>query len=86
MEKAKGLEVCTRLRNDRGGKPKLKILESGSDDDSESFWGALGGKGMITSADEGGCDAAEEKKAKAQDKAIESKSTKRKATTSNSTT
>ena len=66
MEKAKGLEVCTRLRNDRGGKPKMKILESGTDDESETFWEALGGKGSITSADDGGSDAAEEKKAKAE--------------------
>ncbi len=66
MEKTKGLEVCTRLRNDRGGKPTLKILESGSDDESESFWSALGGKGTVASADEGGSDEAEEKKAKAE--------------------
>ena len=62
MEKTKGLEVCTRLRNDRGGKPKMKILDSGTQDDSEAFWEALGGKGPIASAEEGGSDAAEEKK------------------------
>ena len=66
MEKTKGLEVCTRLRNDRGGKPKMKILDSGTEDDSEAFWEALGGKGPIASAEEGGSDAAEEKKAKAE--------------------
>lgn len=62
MEKAKGLEVCTRLRNDRGGNPVMQTLD-GPDCDCDSFWDQLGGKGPVASADAGGSDAAEEKKA-----------------------
>ena len=62
MEKAKGLQVCTRLRNDRGGNPAMQVLD-GPDADCDSFWEQLGGKGPIMSAEEGGSDAAEEKKA-----------------------
>ena len=66
MEKAKALTVCTRLRDDRGAKPVVHIIESSEKDEERTtgFWEALGGYAAPATAEEGGDDKAEEKKAK----------------------
>ena len=66
MEKAKALTVCTRLRDDRGAKPVVRIIESSEKDEERTtgFWEALGGYATPATAEEGGDDKAEEKKAK----------------------
>jgi hypothetical protein len=66
MEKAKALTVCTRLRDDRGAKPVVRIIESSEKDEERTtgFWEALGGYAAPATAEEGGDDKAEEKKAK----------------------
>lgn len=64
MEKAKALTVCTRLRDDRGAKPVVHIIESSEKDEERTteFWDALGGYAVPATAEEGGDDKAEEKK------------------------
>ena len=66
MEKAKALNVCTRLRDDRGANPVVHILESTEEhvERTAAFWEALGGYSEVRSAEDGGSDKAEEKKAK----------------------
>eukprot|EP00742_Colponemidia_sp_Colp-10_P001498 GILJ01001608.1.p1 GENE.GILJ01001608.1~~GILJ01001608.1.p1 ORF type:complete len:830 (-),score=172.89 GILJ01001608.1:131-2620(-) len=59
-EKAKGLDVMRKIRDrERGGQAELVNLD-GTVDEAE-FWAALGGKGPIRSADEGGSDEVAEK-------------------------
>jgi hypothetical protein len=65
MEKMKGLEVVSRIKDDeRGGRAKAEIIDMGKEPDE--FWAALGGKGKIKSAEEGGDDLAFEKMAVSQ--------------------
>ena len=66
MEKAKALNVCTRLRDDRGALPTVHVLESSDKDDERAtiFWETLGGYAAPKSEEEGGSDKAEEKAAK----------------------
>jgi advillin len=66
MEKAKALNVCTRLRDDRGALPNVHVLEASEKDTDRTtpFWEALGGYSEPASADEGGSDKAEENMAK----------------------
>jgi gelsolin len=45
-EKRKGEEVVQGLMNERNGRPKKTVLQSGDDD--AKFWALLGGKGAIT--------------------------------------
>jgi advillin len=46
-EKAKGLEVASRIRNEeRGGRATITLLEE--EPDNNDFWGALGGKINVT--------------------------------------
>lgn len=61
MEKAKALDLTVRLRDERMNRLKASVvlLEEGAEEDK--FWTALGGKGPIASADEGGDDAEFEK-------------------------
>jgi len=61
MEKAKALDLTVRLRDERMNRlnAKVVLLEEGQED--EAFWKALGGKGTVASADEGGDDAEFEK-------------------------
>jgi hypothetical protein len=73
MEKAKGLATCTMLRDDRGAKPVVHIIESSEGEAkgrgvrAKAFWDELGGypgDGGIAGADAGGDDREEERKAK----------------------
>jgi advillin len=51
-EKAKGLELITKINGDeRGAKAKLHFLDSGRNDDPE-FWKLLGGKSGVKGANE----------------------------------
>jgi len=66
MEKAKALTVCTRLRDDRGALPEVRVLDSSEKDDERTteFWVNIGGYAPPKSAEDGGDDKAEEKLAK----------------------
>jgi hypothetical protein len=70
MEKAKALATLTLLRDDRGAKPKIHVIESSEGAAGErgaTFWEALGGypgADGIAGADAGGDDREEERKAK----------------------
>lgn len=55
FERAKGGELCTAIRNERGALPKITVIEEGKDD-NDTFWEHLGGKGPIPTAEEGGDD------------------------------
>lgn len=51
-------EVVRAMKDERGGKPEAYIYTEGdSDAGLNKFWDALGGKGSIKSAKEGGDDA-----------------------------
>ena len=54
MEKAKALDLTTRLRDEKAAKSKLVQEDEGQE--SAAFWQELGGKGPIATADEGGND------------------------------
>ncbi|XP_015765697.1 PREDICTED: advillin-like [Acropora digitifera] len=62
-ERMKGIEVARRIRDEeRGGKAKLVIIDEGKDHRDESkFFEALGSRGEIKDASEGGDDVAFEK-------------------------
>ena len=48
-EKAKGLEVCTGLKDDeRGGKARIKVCDQGSE--PTAFWEGIGGRGAVAPA------------------------------------
>ena len=72
MEKAKALATCTMLRDDRGAKPVIHVIDSAASAGAErptreqAFWEALGGypEGGVASASAGGDDREEELKAK----------------------
>lgn len=69
MEKAKALSTLTLLRDDRGAKPQIHVIESSEGAAGErgaTFWEALGGypEGGVAGAAEGGDDKEEERKAK----------------------
>jgi gelsolin len=59
-EKAKGAQFAKAISDERNGKPKVVVTEDGHEEDS--FWKALGSKGAVKSAVQGGADDAEEKK------------------------
>lgn len=62
QEKAKGLDVATQLRNQRGARPEFFLVNDGAGVDD--FWKHLGGKpASIKSAAQGGDDAAHDKNA-----------------------
>ena len=48
--------ACSTHRSDRKGLPKVAILDG--DEEDEGFWGLLGGRGRIKTAEEGGPDDA----------------------------
>jgi len=56
FERSKGGELCTAIRNERGAKPNIVVLEESRGDDNAKFWEHLGGKGPIPTAEEGGDD------------------------------
>lgn len=62
-ERMKGVEVARRIRDEeRGGKAKLVIIDEGKDHrDENKFFEALGSRGDIKDASEGGDDVAFEK-------------------------
>ncbi|XP_073253861.1 gelsolin, cytoplasmic-like [Porites lutea] len=62
-ERMKGIEVARRIRDEeRGGKAKLVIIDEGKDHrDENSFFEALGSRGDVKDASEGGDDVAFEK-------------------------
>jgi len=68
FERAKGGELCTAIRNERGAKPNIITLEEVRGDDNHNFWENLGGKGPIATAEEGGDDLASEQETKAEKK------------------
>jgi gelsolin len=55
-ERRKGGELCTAIRNERGAKPTIITIEESRGEDDPRFWEALGGKGPVMSAAEGGDD------------------------------
>ncbi|KAJ3449756.1 villin [Anaeramoeba flamelloides] len=60
MEKMKGLQVSTKIKDDeRGGRAKIHIVDQGKEE--QNFWKAIGGKGQIKTAEEGGDDLEFEK-------------------------
>jgi hypothetical protein len=62
-EKFKALEMLNKINaEERGGKAETIFMDSGKDDEKVSeFWAALGSKGDVKSAEEGGSDAAPKK-------------------------
>jgi hypothetical protein len=70
MEKAKGVEVAIHIKDDeRFTRATIVVLEENKDADGcGTFWEALGGKGPVKSAAEGGDDAEAEAAAKTQAK------------------
>lgn len=54
FEKAKGVQLLVKLRNERGARPETVLLDE--DPENEEFWSMLGGQGPIASAEEGGED------------------------------
>ena len=66
MEKGKGLDLTTRLRDERGAKANVVIIEEKENDPESAhpqFWKALGGKGAVPAAEAAGDDAEWEKTA-----------------------
>lgn len=61
MEKAKALDLTVRLRDERMNRLKAHIVLVEDGQEEDDFWTALGGKGAIASADEGGDDETFEK-------------------------
>lgn len=57
MEKGKALDLTVRLRDERMNRLKAHIVMVDDGQEEDAFWTALGGKGAIASADEGGDDA-----------------------------
>jgi len=64
LEKAKGAEISQAIEGEREGHAANRVLEEGSED--EIFWKLLGGKGPIASAEAGGSDVEESKKAEVE--------------------
>jgi gelsolin len=63
QEKLKGAQLCRAIDDERKGLPQVHVIEENmTSDDSEAFWKALGGRGPILSAEEGGSDAEHETK------------------------
>lgn len=56
MEKAKALDLTVRLRDERMNRLKAHIVLVEDGQEEDDFWTALGGKGAIASADDGGDD------------------------------
>jgi gelsolin len=54
LEKSKGMQVSEGLESDRKGKARVTVLSE--NDEEPAFWEALGGKGAVKSAAEGGDD------------------------------
>jgi hypothetical protein len=54
LEKAKALDLTTRLRDEKAAKSKLVQEDEGLE--SPTFWHEIGGKGPIASAEAGGND------------------------------
>jgi hypothetical protein len=65
-EKLKGLHLSTRMRDSRGAKFKIEVIEEGNE--PNLFWKALGGRGEIKSAQQGGSDENFEKDLNASSK------------------
>jgi len=62
QEKAKGVDVCLKIKDDeRKGRAKYSMLDGTDKAAEDEFWKALGGKGPVKSAEEGGQDEAHEK-------------------------
>lgn len=55
--------MATSIRQSRGARPTIEILEDGAE--PEAFWAALGGKGRVKEASEADDDEEYEAKAKA---------------------
>lgn len=53
-EKRKGNEIINQIKEERNGRPKSTVLDG--DEDHDTFWTIIGGKGDIKSAEEGGDD------------------------------
>lgn len=68
QERAKALELTVRLRDHDGGKATIVVIDAknsqhATDEQIEAFWGLVGGRGPIKSADEAGDDHAHETEA-----------------------
>jgi len=56
-EKTKARDLCTALKSERKGLPRVHVLTQGDKgDEMVDFWKALGGEGAIKTAEEGGSD------------------------------
>ncbi len=47
-EKAKALEMALRIRDERGGRPALVLVEEADEAEAAEFWKLLGGKTAVT--------------------------------------
>jgi len=66
MEKQKGAAITRALRDDRKSQPVIFVVEeTDTTADAEEFWKALGGRGTIKTAEQGGMDDEEAKLEKA---------------------
>jgi hypothetical protein len=70
FERSKGGELATAIRNERGAKPEIVVIEDGKGDDNAIFWENLGGKGPIPTAEEGGDDILGELENKTHEKKL----------------
>lgn len=64
LEKAKGAEVSQAIEDEREGHAANRVVDENAEDDL--FWKHLGGKGPIASAEAGGSDLEESKKAEVE--------------------
>eukprot|EP00499_Haloplacidia_sp_CaronLabIsolate_P008058 CAMPEP_0196782858 /NCGR_PEP_ID=MMETSP1104-20130614/12172_1 /TAXON_ID=33652 /ORGANISM="Cafeteria sp., Strain Caron Lab Isolate" /LENGTH=839 /DNA_ID=CAMNT_0042153103 /DNA_START=26 /DNA_END=2545 /DNA_ORIENTATION=+ len=56
FEKAKGVELVVKLRNERGARPQVVFMDE--DPENADFWELLGGRGEVPPAEAGGDDEA----------------------------
>jgi gelsolin len=54
-EKMRGAQLCRAIDDERKGQPKVIVYEEGSKD-MQPFWKAIGGEGVVASAESGGSD------------------------------
>jgi len=64
LEKAKGAEISQAIEGEREGHARNRVIGEGEEE--AEFWQLLGGKGPIASAEAGGSDLEESKKAEVE--------------------
>eukprot|EP00026_Physarum_polycephalum_P006563 Phypoly_transcript_06611.p1 GENE.Phypoly_transcript_06611~~Phypoly_transcript_06611.p1 ORF type:complete len:537 (+),score=113.66 Phypoly_transcript_06611:97-1707(+) len=61
-EKVKAGQIARSLKDERGSKPNIIVIDESVDSGSADFWNKLGGKAKIATAAEGGSDLESDKK------------------------